>query len=94
MKTGLEFTDELDKLQELKESNYSKNDKIKMYKDFLLNDCEIRLPDICLELVARKKLDLEYTEEELNNIKNKYEEKKSIIEYQNNQPVVNEIIEE
>ena len=82
MNSGLGFIEEIDKLTEIKNSSYDPNDKIRMYKDYLLNDCNYRLPDIFLEFVAREKLDLKYTEEEINNMKQEYIRKKEIVEEQ------------
>jgi hypothetical protein len=82
MNSGLGFIEEIDKLTEIKNSSYDPNDKIRMYKDYLLNDCNYRLPDVFLEFVAREKLDLKYTEEEINNMKQQYHRKKEIIEEQ------------
>lgn len=82
MNSGLGFIEEIDKLTEIKNSSYDPNDKIKMYKDYLLNDCNYRLPDVFLEFVAREKLDLKYTEEEINNMKQEYIRKKEIVEEQ------------
>ena len=39
--------------------------------------------DMFLEFIAREQLDLKYTEEELSNITNEYNNKKEIIEEQN-----------
>lgn len=33
--------------------------------DYLLNDCNYRLPDIFLEFIAREKLEYKYTEQEI-----------------------------
>tara|TARA_R110000796_G_scaffold177266_2_gene294115 strand:- start:4244 stop:4543 length:300 start_codon:yes stop_codon:yes gene_type:complete len=82
MNSGLGFIEEIDKLTEIKNSSYDPNDKIRMYKDYLLNDCNYRLPDVFLEFVAREKLDLKYTEEEINNMKQEYIRKKEIVEEQ------------
>lgn len=82
MDTGLGFIEQVDKLKEIKNSSYDPNDKIRMYKDYLLNDCNYRLPDIFLEFVAREKLDLKYTEEEITNMKEQYYRKKEIVENQ------------
>ena len=82
MDTGLGFIDEVDKLTEIKNSSYDPIDKIRLYKDYLLNDCNYRLPDIFLEFVAREQLDLKYTEAEINNMKEQYYHKKEIVENQ------------
>mgnify|MGYP003663487170 FL=1 len=82
MDTGLGFIEEVDKLTEIKNSSYDPIDKIRLYKDYLLNDCNYRLPDVFLEFVAREKLDLKYTEEEINNMKQQYHRKKEITEEQ------------
>ena len=96
MDTGLGFIEQVDKLKEIKNSSYDPSDKIRMYKDYLLNDCNYRLPDIFLEFVAREKLDLKYTEEEITNMKEQYYRKKEIITEQdfNYEKSENEIIEE
>tara|TARA_R110000851_G_scaffold28945_1_gene80327 strand:- start:848 stop:1153 length:306 start_codon:yes stop_codon:yes gene_type:complete len=96
MDSGLGFIEEVDKLKEIKNSSYDPNDKIRMYKDYLLNDCNYRLPDIFLEFVAREKLDLKYTEEEITNMKEQYYRKKEIITEQdfNYEKSENEIVEE
>lgn len=82
MDTGLGFIDKVDKLTEIKNSSYDPIDKIRLYKDYLLNDCNYRLPDIFLEFVAREQLDLKYTEAEINNMKEQYYHKKEIVENQ------------
>lgn len=82
MDTGLGFIDKVDKLTEIKNSSYDPIDKIRLYKDYLLNDCNYRLPDIFLEFVAREQLDLKYTEAEINNMKEQYYRKKEIVENQ------------
>ena len=82
MDCGLSFIEEVDKLTEIKNSSYDPIDKIRLYKDYLLNDCNYRLPDIFLEFVAREQLDLKYTEAEINNMKEQYYHKKEIVENQ------------
>ena len=82
MDCGLGFLEEVDKLTEIKNSSYDPIDKIRLYKEYLLNDCNYRLPDIFLEFVAREKLDLKYTEAEINNMKEQYYRKKEIVENQ------------
>tara|TARA_R110000803_G_scaffold4467_2_gene15039 strand:- start:120 stop:419 length:300 start_codon:yes stop_codon:yes gene_type:complete len=82
MDCGLGFLEEVDKLTEIKNSSYDPIDKIRLYKEYLLNDCNYRLPDIFLEFVAREKLDLKYTEAEINNMKEQYYHKKEIVENQ------------
>ena len=96
MDSGLGFIEEVDRLKEIKNSTYDPSDKIRMYKDYLLNECNYRLPDIFLEFVAREKLDLKYTEEEITNMKEQYYRKKEIITEQdfNYEKSENEIIEE
>ena len=96
MDSGLGFIEEVDRLKEIKNSTYDPSDKIRMYKDYLLNECNYRLPDIFLEFVAREKLDLKYTEEEITNMKEQYYRKKEIITEQdfNYEKSENEIVEE
>ncbi len=76
--------EENDIISEIKYNDkLTKKEKIKKYKDYLLDDCNYRLPDMFLEFIAREQLDLKYTEEELSNIRNQYNKKKEIIEEQN-----------
>jgi len=78
------LNEETDIITEIKSNTkLTKNEQIKKYKDYLLNDCNYRLPDIFLELVARDKLDYKYTQEELNKMREQFNIKKEEIEDQN-----------
>ncbi len=69
--------EENDIISEIKYNDkLTKKEKIKKYKDYLLDECNYRLPDMFLEFIAREQLDLKYTEEELSNIRNQYNKKK------------------
>ena len=82
MNTGLEFVKKKDKLEEIKNSGLSHPQQIKEYKEYLLNDKNFRFPEFLLEWVAREHLGLQYTEVELENMRNEYKEAKETYELQ------------
>ena len=65
--------DECDILEEIK-NNVAMPDylKIKTYKDYLFNEKKYYYPDMLLDWVAREKLGLQRTEEELEKMRNDY----------------------
>ena len=78
------FNEERDIISEIKYNDkLTKKEKIKKYKDYLLDDCNYRLPDIFLEFVAREHLDLKYREEEIINMREQFHRKQEEIEEQN-----------
>lgn len=82
MNTGLEFVKKQDKLEEIKNSGLSNPQQIREYKEYLLNDKNFRFPEFLLEWVAREHLGLQYTETQLENMRNEYNESKNIYELQ------------
>ena len=81
---GLSVIDEeYDIISEIKNSNLNKREQIKKYKDYLLNDCNYRLPDMFLEIVAREHLDYKYTESEITKMRETFHRKQEEIEEQN-----------
>lgn len=75
--------EEYDIISEIKNSNLNKKEQIKKYKDYLLNDCNYRLPDMFLEIVAREHLDYKYTESEITKMRETFLRKQEEIEEQN-----------
>ena len=75
--------EEYDIISEIKNSNLNKREQIKKYKDYLLNDCNYRLPDMFLEIVAREHLDYKYTESEITKMRETFLRKQEEIEEQN-----------
>ena len=53
-------------LEELKNNQTMPNyTKIKLYKEYLVNEKKLYYPDMMIEFIAREHLDLKYTEEQL-----------------------------
>lgn len=78
------FNEETDIISEIKlNDKLTKNEKIKKYKDYLLDDCNYRLPDIFLEFIAREQLDLKYKEAEIIHMREQYHRKREEVEEQN-----------
>ena len=73
----------IDRLEEIKNSLKSQTEKIDEYKNYLLEDCNYRLPDVFLEFIAREKLDCKYTEDELKTMRESYLKRKEQIEREN-----------
>tara|TARA_R100001463_G_scaffold112793_1_gene167897 strand:+ start:4109 stop:4426 length:318 start_codon:yes stop_codon:yes gene_type:complete len=82
MNTGLEFIKKKDKLEEIKNSGLSKSQQIIDYKEYLLNDKNYRFPEFLLEWVAREHLGFQYTEVELESMRNEYKEAKDTYDLQ------------
>ena len=78
------LNEEYDIISEIK-SNYklTKKEQIEKYMDYLLNDCNYRLPDIFLEFIAREKLDYKFTEEEIKNMREQFHRRQEEVEEQN-----------
>ncbi len=71
-------------LQELKDNNMMPNyTKIKLYKEYLVNEKKLYYPDMLIEFVAREQLGLQYTEEELCIMREEYVNKQNLINKQN-----------
>tara|TARA_R100001198_G_C5115765_1_gene141002 strand:- start:85 stop:393 length:309 start_codon:yes stop_codon:yes gene_type:complete len=65
--------DECDILEEIKNNKVMPDYlKIKTYKDYLFNEKKYYYPDMLLDWVAREKLGLQRTEEELEKMRNDY----------------------
>ena len=78
------LNEERDIIGEIKSNiKLTKKEKIEKYKDYLLNDCNYRLPDIFLEFIAREQLDCKFTEEEIKNMREHFHRKQEEIEDQN-----------
>tara|TARA_R110001592_G_scaffold111626_3_gene309192 strand:+ start:5585 stop:5875 length:291 start_codon:yes stop_codon:yes gene_type:complete len=82
--TGLEFNKKTKqcKLQEIKNSGYSKEVQIKEYMNYLYKNCDYRFPEFMLEWVAREHLDYKFTEEELEGLKQSTKEVCEELNYQ------------
>jgi hypothetical protein len=65
MDCGLGIIDGIDILERIKSSNQTDYQKITEYKKYLLDDKSYRFPDMFLEFIARERLDLKFTEEEI-----------------------------
>lgn len=71
-------------LQELKDNDMMPNyTKIKLYKEYLVNEKKLYYPDMLIEWIAREKLGLQYTEEELCVMREDYVNKQNLIFKQN-----------
>ncbi len=76
--------EEYDIVSEIKSNDkLTKKEQIKKYMDYLLNDCNYRLPDIFLEFIAREKLDYKYTEQEIKDMRGQFLRRQEEIEDQN-----------
>ena len=87
MDCGLGVIDGIDILDEIKNSNQSNYDKIKQYKKYLLDDKSYRFPDIFLEFIARERLDLKFTQDEINDMRAKFDLKTEQIKTENETPI-------
>ena len=83
-----------DIISEIKNSNLSKKEQIRKYMDYLLNDCNYRLPDMFLEFISRDKLDYKYTEEEIKKMRGDFHRKQEEIEDQNRMADIKQMAEE
>ena len=78
------LNEEYDIVSEIKlNDKLTKKEQIKKYMDYLLNDCNYRLPDIFLEFIAREKLEYKYTEQEIKNMREHFLRRQEEIEDQN-----------
>jgi hypothetical protein len=78
------LNEEYDIVSEIKSNDkLTKKEQIKKYMDYLLNDCNYRLPDIFLEFIAREKLEYKYTEQEIKNMREHFLRRQEEIEDQN-----------
>lgn len=95
MDCGLEMiSEEVDIISEIKNnSKLNKREQIKKYMDYLLNDCNYRLPDMFLEFIAREKLDYKYTEEEIKRMRGEFHRRQEEIEDQNKMGDIKEMAE-
>lgn len=76
--------EEYDIVSEIKSNEkLTKKEQIKKYMDYLLNDCNYRLPDIFLEFIAREKLEYKYTEQEIKDMREHFLRRQEEIEDQN-----------
>jgi len=80
---GLSMLEEVDKLTEIKNSGLTKKAQIKSYMDYLLNECNYRLPDIFLEFIAREHLECKHTEEEIKTMRERFVRRQEEVEEQN-----------
>ena len=87
MDCGLNVIEQVDILYEIKNSNQSNFDKIKQYKKYLLDDKSYRFPDIFLEFIARERLDLKFTQNEINDMRAKFDLKTEQIKTENETPI-------
>jgi len=80
---ALDLTKKPDILEELKNNPVMPNYlKIQHYKDYLLSQHNMNYADAILDFIAREKLGLQRTQEELNEIKKSFEERMEIIKEQ------------
>jgi len=86
MDCGLSVAPPKNMLKEIKESGQSDYMKIKEYKKHLLDDQNLRFPDIFLEFIAREHLELPYSEEELTEMREHSQKMQQEIERQNAEP--------
>ena len=78
------LNEEYDIVSEIKSNDkLTKKEQIKKYMDYLLNDCNYRLPDIFLEFIAREKLEYKYTEQEIKDMREHFLRRQEEIEDQN-----------
>lgn len=76
--------EEYDIVSEIKSNEkLTKKEQIQKYMDYLLNDCNYRLPDIFLEFIAREKLEYKYTEQEIKDMREHFLRRQEEIEDQN-----------
>tara|TARA_R110000796_G_scaffold106224_2_gene216615 strand:+ start:217 stop:480 length:264 start_codon:yes stop_codon:yes gene_type:complete len=87
MDCGLGVIEQVDILYEIKNSNQSNYDKIKQYKKYLLDDKSYRFPDIFLEFIARERLDLKFTKDEIIDMRQKFDLKTEQIKTENETPI-------
>ena len=87
MDCGLNVIEQVDILYEIKNSNQSNFDKIKQYKKYLLDDKSYRFPDIFLEFIARERLDLKFTKDEIIDMRQKFDLKTEQIKNENETPI-------
>ena len=66
-----------------KNTSLNQEEKIKAYCDYLLNECNYRLPDIFLEFIAREKLECKFTEKEIRDMRQNFHRRQEEIEEQN-----------
>ena len=95
MDCGLSMIEEeVDIISEIKSNiKLTKKEQIKKYMDYLLNDCNYRLPDMFLEFIARDKLDYKYTEEEIKRMRGEFNRRQEEIEDQNRMADIKEMAE-
>jgi len=85
------LNEERDIVSEIKSNiKLTKKEQIEKYMDYLLNDCNYRLPDIFLEFIAREKLDYKFTEEEIKNMREHFHRRQEELEEQNKLAVIKE----
>jgi uncharacterized protein YutD len=78
------LNEEKDIVSEIKSNiKLTKKEKIEKYMDYLLNDCNYRLPNIFLEFIAREQLDYKFTEEEIKNMREHFHRRQEELEEQN-----------
>lgn len=82
-------------LQELKDNYMMPNyNKIKLYKDYLVNEKKLYYPDMMIEWIAREHLGLQYTEEELCIMRENFVNKQNLINKQNKEANEKELQEQ
>ena len=86
MDCGLSVAPPKDMLKEIKESGQSDYVKIREYKKYLLDDQNLRFPDIFLEFIARERLELPFSEEEIREMREHSQQKQEEIEIQDAMP--------
>ena len=71
-------------LQELKDNDMMPNyTKIKLYKEYLVNEKKLYYPDMLIEWIAREHLDLKYSEEDLCVMREDFVNKQNKINNEN-----------
>jgi len=71
-------------LEELKNNLIMPNYlKIKTYKEYLLKEKQLYYPDAMLEVIAREHLNLKFTEEQLTDIREKFNKNQEKIQKEN-----------
>ncbi len=82
MDSGLGMIKEKSVLEKIKNSTSSNYNKIKEYKKYLLDDKNFRFPEQFLEIIAREHLGLQYTEDEIQTMRDQFDLKKQEIKEQ------------
>ena len=87
MDSGLSVAPPKNILKEIKESGQSDYVKIREYKKHLLDTENLRFPDIFLEFIARERLELPFTEEEIREMREHSQQKQEEIQIQDAMPI-------